>query len=216
MKDFWEIYRHFVYFGLSILLIIGGILWVLISKHLESAMAFIGAVLSLISWIQALEDKKQQEKDKNDIIQTTLKQGEVIRFEIKQDMQNLPKNLKRQDLIAQLIGTANEVSTRFPYVYDSNQLSLLREHLSAFDKLRSLSKFEFGNDLAEIQDVFRECTVELALAIRMMEDNKPVTSDKYEKWNDVLAGERRKQLDRKIKLITEQLHHLLKEFENKG
>lgn len=216
MKPNWKLGLNVIFFGLSILSIIGGVWWSFIDIKPESVLAFITAITSLVLWFLTREDKKEQEKDKNDIIQTTVKAVEETGSTITHEMQNLPKNLKRQDLIAQLIGTADEVSTRFPYVYDSNQLRLLREHLSSFDKLRSLSKFEFGNDLSEIQDVFQQCIMELGLAIRMMEDNKPVPSDTYEKRNDVFAGKRREELDRKIKLITEQLHHLLKEFESKG
>jgi hypothetical protein len=62
----WKRYINIVLGGLSIVLIIGGLLWFFSEMSPEPALAFVTGLVTLFGWFQTREDKREQEKDLQD------------------------------------------------------------------------------------------------------------------------------------------------------
>ena len=77
-----KIIINFVLGGLSLVAIIGGILWFfLIEMSPESALAVVGGLGLLFGWFQTREDKKDQAQDKADIINVIRTEKQLIAVE---------------------------------------------------------------------------------------------------------------------------------------
>jgi hypothetical protein len=83
MNTIWKSYIHIVLSGLSVVLIIGGLLWFfLVETSPESALAIVGGLLSLFGWFQTREDKKDQAEDKAEIINAIRAEKHKIPVEV--------------------------------------------------------------------------------------------------------------------------------------